>query len=79
MTHYVSEVRERYYRAYFIKGEHIVGYENVFSRDDDAAIEKAREILKASKFTTIEVWRGNDCLASVAKHDALSIDRTDVR
>ena len=79
MTHHASEVRERYYRAYLIKDEHIVGYENVFSHDDDAAIEKAREILKASKFLTIEVWRGNECLASVAKHDALSIDRTDVR
>ncbi|MBA4098878.1 MAG: hypothetical protein C0484_19200 [Rhodospirillum sp.] len=79
MTHHASEVRERYYRAYLIKDKHIVGYENVLSHDDDAAIEKAREILKASKFLTIEVWRGNECLASVAKHDALSIDRTDVR
>jgi hypothetical protein len=79
MTHDGSEVRERYCRAYFIRDEHIAGYEKVFSPDDDAAIEKAREILKASEFLRIEMWRGNECLASVAKHDALSIDRTDVR
>ena len=78
MTHDGSEARERHYRAYFIKDEHIAGYETVFSRDDDAAIEKAREILIASKFMTIEVWRGNECLASVAKHNGLSIDHTDV-
>ena len=78
MPNSVSATRERYYRAYFIKDDHIAGYENVLSHDDDAAIEKAREILKSSEFLTIEVWRGNECLASVAKHDGLSIDRTDV-
>ena len=75
MTHDGSETRERYYRAYFIRDEHIAGYEKVFSHDDDAAIERAREILKASEFRTIEVWRSNECLASVAKHDALTIDQ----
>ena len=56
MTHHVSEVRERYHRCYLIKDEHIVRHEEVVSPDDDAAIDKAREILEASKFLAIEVW-----------------------
>jgi hypothetical protein len=70
---------ERYYRCYLIKDEHIVAHEGVHTPDDDAAVEKAREILEASKFSEIEVWRGTERVASIAKDDRLSIDRTDVR
>jgi hypothetical protein len=79
MTEHISEISERYYRCYLIKDAHIVTHEEVFSHDDGAAIEKAREILEASKFLEIEVWRGSARVASIAKHDALSIDRSDVR
>ena len=75
MTHHVSEVRERYHRCYLIKDEHIVRHEEVFSPDDDAAIDKAREILEASKFLAIEVWRGTERVASIAKDDGFSFDR----
>jgi hypothetical protein len=82
----ISEGPERYYRCYLVKDEHIVGHEVVFGRDDDAAIEKAREILEASTFLTIEVWRGAERIASIGKSADLFADRgsplrtgTDVR
>jgi hypothetical protein len=76
MTHHVSEIGERYYRCYLIKDEHVVAHEEVFRPDDDAAIDKAREILESSKFLAIEVWRGTERVASIAKDDRffLSID-----
>jgi hypothetical protein len=73
MTHHVSEIRERYYRCYLIKDEHIVRHEEVFSHNDDAAIDKGREILEASKFLAIEVWRGTERVASIAKDDGFSL------
>ena len=73
MTYHVSEVRERYYRCYLIKDEHIVRHEEVFGPDDDVAIDKAREILEASKFLSIEVWRGTERVASIAKDDGFSL------
>jgi hypothetical protein len=36
-----ERVSERYYRCYLIKDEHIMTHEEVFSRDDDTAIERA--------------------------------------
>jgi hypothetical protein len=75
MTYHLSEIRKQYYRCYLIKDEHIVRHEEVFSHDDVAAIEKAREILGASMFLTIEVWRGTECVASIAKDNSFSIDQ----
>jgi hypothetical protein len=72
MTDQVRE-NEQYYRCYLIKDEHIVTHEEVFSHDDDAAIEKAREILEASKFLEIEVWRGAERVASIAKPAGLTL------
>jgi len=69
MTHHVSGVRERYYRCYLIEDEHIVGHQEVFSHNDDAAIEKAREILEASTFVEVELWRGTERVASIAETD----------
>ena len=79
MTDHISEVSQRYYRCYLIKGEHIVRHEEVHTPDDDSAVKKAREILEASEFLEIEVWRGTERVASIAKDDGLSIDRTDAR
>jgi hypothetical protein len=69
---------ERYYRCYLIKDEHVVAHEGVHTPDDDAAVEKARDILEASKFLEIEVWRGTVRVASITKDDRLSVDRTNV-
>jgi hypothetical protein len=40
----------RYYRCYFIQDDRIVDHEDLYSRDDDGAIEKARELLNAERF-----------------------------
>ena len=73
MPNSVSAIRERYYRCYLLRDEHIVGHEEVFGPDDDAAIGRAREILEASELPTIEVWRGAECVASIAKDDGLTL------
>jgi hypothetical protein len=76
MTDYATRISERYYRCYLIKGQHIVGHETIFRPDDDAAIEKARQILETSNFLQIEVWSGARRIASIAKDDSffLSIE-----
>ena len=55
-----SGIQERYYRCYFMQDDRIVGYQDVFSPDDDGATEKAREILKDDAHRTIELWRGKE-------------------
>ena len=60
----------RYYRCYFIQDDRIVGYEDVFSHDDDGAIERAREILRDKTHRTIELWRGKERVAVLEKVDS---------
>jgi hypothetical protein len=50
-----------------MRNEHIVGYQEVFRHDDDAAIERSEEILKVSTFWEIELWRGTERVASIAE------------
>ena len=58
----------RHYRCYFIRHDRIVGYEDVFSVEDDGAIEKARGLLGAGR--TIELWRGKDRIAVLEKDNS---------
>ena len=67
-----SGIRERYYRCYFMKDDRIVGYQNVFSHDDDGAIDKAREILRDESQRTIELWRGKERVAVLEKDNFLA-------
>jgi hypothetical protein len=60
----------RYYRCYFIQADRIVGHEDVFSADDDSAIEKARELLNAGTLRKIELWRGKERVAILEKDDS---------
>jgi hypothetical protein len=62
-----SPVQERYYRCYFISGDHVVGYENVFSHDDVGAIEKLGAILAATEHLSVELWRGKKRVAKLDK------------
>ena len=55
-------IQEQSCRCYFLSDERIVGYEGVFSQDDDHAIEKARELLRAVTHTALELWRSTDCV-----------------
>jgi hypothetical protein len=56
-----------------LKDEHIVGYEDVFSHDDDEAIEKARAILSVSDSLTLEVWRGTERVAKLERDADASV------
>jgi hypothetical protein len=62
-----SPVQDRYYRCYFISNDHIFGYKNVFSNEDVSAIEKLGEILAATKCLSVELWRGEECVAKLDK------------
>jgi hypothetical protein len=57
-------------RCYFIQADRIVGHEDVFSADDDSAIEKARELLNAGTLRKIELWRGKERVAVLEKDDS---------
>ena len=59
-----------YYRCYFIQDDRIVGHEDVYSRDDDGAIEKARELLNAGTLRMIELWRGKERVAVLEKDNS---------
>jgi hypothetical protein len=52
-----SEIQKQYYRCYSISEDRIVAYEDVFSSDNDSAIENARGLLKAGTLRMIELWR----------------------
>jgi hypothetical protein len=56
-----------YYRCYFTKNDHIVAVEAVFAADDDGAIERARTLLAAAEFLSMELWRGAECVAKLDK------------
>jgi hypothetical protein len=77
MTDFATRTSERYYRCYLIKDQHIVGHEAIFRPDDDAAIEKARQVLETSNFLQIEVWSGAQRIASIAKDDSFSVSIED--
>jgi predicted RNase H-like HicB family nuclease len=56
-------IREKYYRCYFVKDDHIMGYEAVFSHDDVGAIEKVTTLLGERNTRSAELWRGANCIA----------------
>ena len=60
----------QYYRCYFMREGRIVAYEDVFSYDDDRAIEKAREILSGESYPTIELWRGKELVAVLERDNS---------
>ena len=60
----------RYHRCYFIQGDRIVDHEDVYSRDDDAAIEKARGLLNAGTLRMIGPWRGKERVAVLEKDNS---------
>jgi hypothetical protein len=65
-------IRERYYRCYLLRDDHVARHEDVFSYDDLGAIEKAEGILAGAEHLSIEVWRGRQHVATVNKNIALA-------
>ena len=62
-----SPGQERYYRCYFVSNDHIFGYRHVLSEDDVSAIESLEEILAATEYLSVELWRGKECVAKLDK------------
>ena len=48
-----------HYRMYFMRAGHTYAAEVVECDGDGVAIEKAKELLTASEFSTMEVWQGS--------------------
>jgi hypothetical protein len=69
-----SPNRERYYRCYFIRNDRIARHEDVYCYEDEGAIEKVREILAASEYLSVELWRGKDCIARLDKPHPAAAD-----
>jgi hypothetical protein len=64
-----SSSKALYYRCYFMKNDHVIALEEIFSDDDDAAIETARAILASAKFLSLELWRGAERVAKLDKEE----------
>ena len=63
-------IQERYYRCYFMRDDHIVTFENIFSFDDDEAVKKARAHLSKRSYLSIELWRGKQFIATLTNDGA---------
>jgi hypothetical protein len=55
--------------------DHIVAHEAMLCLNDEAAIEKARTLLAATSFLSLEVWRGAACVAKLDKDGSASSER----
>ena len=55
-----------YYRAYYMKEDHIVAPESIEPADDAQAMLKAGEMLSISQFGRIEVWQETRVVGAVS-------------
>lgn len=57
-------IRERYYRCYFFRDGQLVRDEDVYSHDDAGAVDQA-ELFAAVNYSSIEIWRGHEHVATI--------------
>lgn len=64
-----ASMTDRYYRCYFIKGDHIATVEELHCSDDSAALLYASSILNASEFLSIELWQEGRMVGQLSRPD----------
>ena len=69
-----SGAGKRYYRCYFLKDDHIVGFEEFIGDSNVDAIEKARALLAHVENLTVELWRGSERIAAIDRSGAIPAD-----